>query len=183
MPWKWLQSKRHKHYEDITNYSILCTVIIFYESIFILPARLTSCPMQRRRLQNTLWPHCKRHKGAVLIKTCQTDWYIYRIWNEFSFHTVFMKRVVCFISPSLWRGDIKHTTSFINTVWNENSFQILFITLLIPKNINISWKKYVFFRKFRAKYALKRRALRDVIMLFLMTSLAKERETAVKRVM
>ena len=53
---------------------------------------------------------------------------IYRIWNEFSFHTVFMKRVVCFISPSLWRGDIKHTTSFINTVWNENSFQILFIT-------------------------------------------------------
>ena len=54
----------------------------------------------------------------------------YRIWNEFSFHTVFMKRVVCFISPSLWRGDIKHTTSFINTVWNENSFQILFITCL-----------------------------------------------------
>ena len=52
----------------------------------------------------------------------------YRIWNEFSFHTVFMKRVVCFYIPSLWRGDIKHTTSFINTVWNENSFQILFIT-------------------------------------------------------
>ena len=47
---------------------------------------------------------------------------IYRIWNEFSFHTVFMKRVVCFISPSLWRGDIKHTTSFINTVWNENNY-------------------------------------------------------------
>ena len=46
---------------------------------------------------------------------------IYRIWNEFSFHTVFMKRVVRFISPSLWRGDIKRTTSFINTVWNENS--------------------------------------------------------------
>ena len=53
----------------------------------------------------------------------------YRIWNEFSFHTVFMKRVVWFISPNLWRGDIKHTTSFINTVWNENSFQILFITI------------------------------------------------------
>ena len=35
---------------------------------------------------------------------------------NFQFHTVFMKRVVCFISPSLWRGDIKHTTSFINTV-------------------------------------------------------------------
>ena len=58
---------------------------------------------------------------------------IYRIWNEFSFHTVFMKRVVCFISPSLWRGDIKHTTSFINTVWNENSFQILFITWYFRK--------------------------------------------------
>ena len=62
---------------------------------------------------------------------------IYRIWNEFSFHTVFMKRVVCFISPSLWRGHIKHTTSFINTVDS-------FYHMIIPKNINISWKKYVF---------------------------------------
>ena len=38
-------------------------------------------------------------------------------------------------------------------------------------------------RKFRAKIALKRRALRDVIMFLLVTSLAKERETAVKSVM
>ena len=38
-------------------------------------------------------------------------------------------------------------------------------------------------RKFRAKIALKRRALRDVIMLLLMTSLTKERETAIKSVM
>ena len=38
-------------------------------------------------------------------------------------------------------------------------------------------------RKFRAKIALKRRALRDVIMLFLMTSLEKECETAVKSIM
>ena len=32
-----------------------------------------------------------------------------------NFHSIrcIMKRVVCFISPSLWRGDIKHTTSFI----------------------------------------------------------------------
>ena len=91
-----------------------------------------------------------------------------------------------------------------------------FYHMIIPKNINNSWKKYVFWensarkwifisygiyetscvfyipvplkkvcilRKFRAKIALKRRALRDVIMLLLMTSLAKERETAVKSVM
>ena len=44
-------------------------------------------------------------------------------------------------------------------------------------------KKMCISRKFRAKIALKRRALRDVIMLLLMTSLAKERETAVKSVM
>ena len=49
----------------------------------------------------------------------------YRIWNEFSFHTVFIKRVVCFLSKA--RGYKTHK-SFINTVWNENSFQILFIT-------------------------------------------------------
>ena len=70
----------------------------------------------------------------------------YRIWNEFSFHTVFMKRVVCFISPSLWRGDIKHTTSFINAVWNKNSFQILFITWSFRK-ISIFHEKSMYFEK------------------------------------
>ena len=44
-------------------------------------------------------------------------------------------------------------------------------------------KKVCIFRNFRAKIALKRCALRDVIMLLLMTSLAKEHETAVKSVM
>ena len=44
-------------------------------------------------------------------------------------------------------------------------------------------KKVSILRKFRAKIALKRRALRDVIMLLLMTSLAKKRETAVKSIM
>ena len=44
-------------------------------------------------------------------------------------------------------------------------------------------KKVCILRKFRAKIAQKRRALHDVIMLLLMTSLAKERETAVKSVM
>ena len=44
-------------------------------------------------------------------------------------------------------------------------------------------KKVCILRKFRAKIVLKRRALHDVIMLLLMTSLAKERETAVKSVM
>ena len=46
-----------------------------------------------------------------------------------------------------------------------------------------SMKKVCILRKFCAKIALKRRALRNVIMLLLMTSLAKERETAVKSIM
>ena len=46
----------------------------------------------------------------------------------------------------------------------------------LMKNVCIS-------RKFRAKIALKRCALRDVIMFLLMTSLAKKRETGVKSVM
>ena len=41
---------------------------------------------------------------------------------------IFMKRVVFLKSPSLFRGDIKHITRFINTVWNETSFQFLYIT-------------------------------------------------------
>ena len=44
------------------------------------------------------------------------------------------------------------------------------------KNVCIS-------RTFRAKIAMKRRALRDVIIFLLMTSLAKKRETGVKSVM
>ena len=45
-------------------------------------------------------------------------------------------------------------------------------------------KRVCILRKFRAKIAQKRRALRDVLMLLFtyMTSLAKERETAVKSV-
>ena len=44
-------------------------------------------------------------------------------------------------------------------------------------------KKVCNLKKFRAKIALKRRDLRDVIVLILMTSLAKKRETGVKSVM
>ena len=44
-------------------------------------------------------------------------------------------------------------------------------------------KVCIFEKKFCAKIALKRRALLNIIMLFLMTSLAKERKTAVKSVM
>ena len=51
------------------------------------------------------------------------------------------------------------------------------------ENYQYFMKKVCILIKFRAKIALKRRALRDVIMLVLMTSLAKERETAVKSVM
>ena len=43
-------------------------------------------------------------------------------------------------------------------------------------------KKVCILRKFRAKMALQRRALRDIIMLLHMMSLAKERETAVKKI-
>ena len=39
----------------------------------------------------------------------------YKIWTECFVHTVFIKSFVCFKSPSLWRGDKQHATSFI---WN-----------------------------------------------------------------
>ena len=66
--------------------------------------------------------------------------FIRYLWNEFC----------VFISPSLWRGDIKHTTSFINTVWNENSLHILFITCLTRKNVR---KTGVFFYQFYCENA------------------------------
>ena len=64
---------------------------------------------------------------------------IKRIWNVFSFHTVFMKRVVCFISPRQRLGDIKHTTRFINTVRNENSFQLLHLWNISRTDIGKVW--------------------------------------------
>ena len=44
-------------------------------------------------------------------------------------------------------------------------------------------EKVCILRKFRVKNALKRRALRDVIMCLFMTSLVKKHETGVKSVM
>ena len=57
---------------------------------------------------------------------------VINIGSEMNFHFIrYLWNELCvFISPSLWRGDIKHTPSFINTEWNEHSFQILFITCL-----------------------------------------------------
>ena len=54
--------------------------------------------------------------------------------------------------------------------------------MTVLKNINISRKNCIL-RKICAKTALKRHALRNVIIILLMMSLAKERETAVKSVM
>ena len=52
--------------------------------------------------------------GKTLIMAISMKIYMY-IGSQMNFHSIrcIMKRVVCFISPSLWRGDIKHTTSFI----------------------------------------------------------------------
>ena len=109
-------------------------------------------------------------------------WYtnIYRIRNEFSFQTVFMKRAVCFVSPSLWRGDIKYTTSFKIPYEMKIHFRF-FLSHDNCGKYQYFMKKVCIFRKFRAKIALKCLALCDVIMLLLMTSLAKKHQTGEKR--
>ena len=92
--------------------------------------------------QGALWCRVKhnasgRFSHGIFSKYIIFSWNIHnfrnyrvikRIWNEFSFHTVFMKL-----------GDIKHTTSFINTVWNENSFQILYSSGAIWKWSQVLW--------------------------------------------
>ena len=61
----------------------------------------------------------------------------YRMWNEFSFHALFMKRFVCFyINEPSARGYKTHNEFhiiIISTVWNENLFQILLITCFTRK--------------------------------------------------
>ena len=59
----------------------------------------------------------------------------YRIWYEFSFHTVFMKQVMCFYIPEPLVREYKTREKFhIDTVWNENSCHFLFITCWTCKN-------------------------------------------------
>ena len=75
---------------------------------------------------NKGWRKLKLWLIIVYIGSEMNFHFIRYLWNELR----------AFISPSLWRGDIKRATSFINTVWNENSFQILFITCSICKNVS-----------------------------------------------
>ena len=70
---------------------------------------------------------------------------IKRIWNKFSFHTVFMKLVAYFISPRQRLGDIKHTTRFMNTVCTENSFQYIYIWCLYYQLLPSPYTSYLFF--------------------------------------
>ena len=58
-----------------------------------------------------------------------------------------------------------------------------FLPHVNSEKISRFYEKVCIFRKFCTKIALKLRALHNVTMLLLMTSLAKERETAVKSVM
>ena len=108
-----------------------------YITLFTAVSRPFATDVKRRRIMTSRKARRFRAIFARNILKIHTFfmkyWYfrnynvIKRIWNKFSFHTVFMKLVVCFISPRQRFGDIKHTTRFINTVWNENSFQILYL--------------------------------------------------------
>ena len=89
-----------------------------------------------------------------------------------------MKRVCVLYPEPLARGYKTHN-EFHKYRMKWKFISDSFYHMIIPKNINISWKKYVFWEN----SAMKRRALRDVIMLLFMTSLAKERKIAVKSVM
>ena len=89
-----------------------------------------------------------------------------------------MKRVCVSYPEPLARGYKTHN-EFHKYRMKWKCISDSFYHIIIPKNINILRKKYVF----RENSTMKRRALRDAIMLLFMTSLAKERETAVKSVM
>ena len=85
--------------------------------------------------------------------TFLSEWFAgINIGSEMNFHFIrYLWNEFCvFISPSLWRRDIKHTTSVINTVWNENLLHILFITCLTLKNVR---KTEGFITDFTAKNA------------------------------
>ena len=88
---------------------------------------------------------------------------------------------VFYIPEPLARGYKTHN-EFHNIVRNENAFQILLSHDNSKKYQYFMKKVFRILRTYRAKVGLKRRALRNVIMLLLM-SLAKERETGVKSVM
>ena len=111
------------------------------------------------RFQKKKHEFVKRYTGSDM-----NFHFIRYVWNE-----------LCFISPSLCRGDIKHTTSVIDTVLKMKIHFRFFLSHYNSEKYQCNFmKKVCILRKFRAKIDLKRRALSDVIMILLMTSLAKE---------
>ena len=97
-------------------------------------------------------------------------------------HSSFHKyRSVVYKPEPLAKGYKKHN-SFHKCHMKWTFISDSFYHMIVPKNINISWKKCVFLTKFRTKIAQKRCALHNVIMILLMKPLAKKCETSVKSV-
>ena len=110
--------------------------------------------------------------------------YVINIGYEMNFHFIqYLWNELSVLYPRAFGGGYKTHNEFHKYHMKWKFISDSFYHMILPKNINISRKKYVFLGKFCAKIALKRRDLRDVIMLLLMTLLAKERETAVKSIM
>ena len=84
-----------------------------------------------------LWRH---RRTATSQKCVPALCHKYRIWNEFSFHTVFMKRVVFYIPEPLARGYKTHY-EFHKYRMKWKFISDSFYHMIIPKNINTSWKK------------------------------------------
>ena len=105
---------------------------------------MTSCKAQVFRAIFA-WNFLKIHTFSLNIGIFGNSYVIKRIWNEFSFHRVFMKLFEFLISPRIRLRDIKHTTCFINTctVWNENSFQILYLEYHRSKHTCISQSEII----------------------------------------
>ena len=117
-----------------------------------VPGHLVSPLVCRGPWMSTVVLYCWCHSddaSVLLYFTLVLSRVPLNIGSAMNFHsTRYLWNECVFYIPSIWRGNIKQTTSFINTVWNENLFQILFITWSFRK-ISIFHDKNCILRKFR----------------------------------
>ena len=97
-----------------------------------------------------------------------------------NFHfTVFMKQVVCFISPKPLARGYKTHNKFHKYHMKWKFISDSFYHMIIQKKINISWKN-LYFEKIPRENRPEASGLGDVLLL--MISLVKKHETGVKSV-
>ena len=131
-------------------FSCKCPIIWLYPSDIKInsPVQVTywALPGKQSTLPDEVGDNCLSVWAVFKHRTAWLHTYKfhkYKIWNEFSFHTVIMNKLCLLYPRGLARGYTTHN-KFHKYRMKWKFISDSFYHMIIPKNINISWKKYAF---------------------------------------